>query len=155
MKSSSLTFLKKMVETPSPSGREQNIQKIWRTEAAQYSDEVRADVHGNAIAVLNPGGHPRIMLAGHCDEIGFIIRYISDEGYLYFGPIGGHDVGLVPGRRVRINNACGVVNGVIGKKPIHLMKEEERKKVPEYHDLWIDIGVRKKKEAEKETETDE
>lgn len=149
MNKSSLTFLKLLVETPSPSGYEEIIQKLWRKEASRYADEVRTDVHGNSIAVLNPKGHPRIMLAGHCDEIGFIVLYISDEGYIFFGPIGGHDVGLVPGRRVKIANSRGVVNGVIGKKPIHLMKDEDKKKKLEYHELWIDIGVKNKKEAEK------
>lgn len=149
MKSSSLNFLKKMIDTPSPSGYEQEIQKLWRSEASRYADEVHSDVHGNSVAVINPEGNPRIMLAGHCDEIGFLIRYIDDEGLIYFGPIGGHDINLVPGRRVRIYNSRGTVNGVTGKKAIHLLKEDEKKKIPEFEDLWIDIGVKNKKEAEK------
>ena len=72
-------------------------------------------------------GAPRIMFAGHCDELGFIVNYISDEGFLYFRPIGGFDVGIVPGRRVQILAENGPVFGVLGKKAGHLMKQEERK----------------------------
>jgi endoglucanase len=115
----------------------------------KYADEVRVDLHGNAIAVCNPAGAPRIMLAGHMDELGFQVLHIDDKGYLYFDTIGGFDLGIVPGRKVRIHAAKGEVLGVIGKRPIHLMSGEERRKVPEQHELWIDIGARDAKEARK------
>ena len=81
MNESSLSFLKTLVEAPSPSGFEQPAQKVWRSYMAAYADEIRTDVHGNCIAVKNEGGSPRILLAGHCDELGFMVNYISDEGF--------------------------------------------------------------------------
>jgi endoglucanase len=115
----------------------------------RYADEVYTDVHGNAIAALNPTGKPRVMLAGHCDEVGFMVNFINDEGFIYFAAIGGVDAGLVSARRVKIFTEKGIINGVVGRKAIHMMDQEERKKVPEMHKLWIDIGAKDKKEAEK------
>jgi len=88
------------------------------------------------------------MFAGHCDELGFLVRYIDDKGFLYFGPIGGFDETIIPGRRVIIHTANGPVTGVIGKTPIHLIKPDDRKKGSEINDLWIDIGAKDKKETE-------
>ncbi|MFC1682747.1 M42 family metallopeptidase [Candidatus Zixiibacteriota bacterium] len=149
MKKASFDFLKGLLEQPSPSGFEQPVQKVWRRQMKRYADEVYTDVHGNAIAVLNPSGKPRVMLAGHCDEVGFMVNFINDEGFIYFAAIGGVDAGLVSARRVKIFTEKGVINGVVGRKAIHMMDQEERKKVPEMHKLWIDIGVKDKKEAEK------
>lgn len=148
MRKESFSFLKKLVETPSPSGFEQPVQKIWRQHVAKYADSVRTDVHGNCIAALNEDGAPRVMLAGHCDELGFIVNYINDEGFIHFRTIGGFDVNTIPGRRVHIHTEHGPVLGVLGKKAVHLMKPEERKKAVEPEDLWIDIGVKDRKEAE-------
>lgn len=148
MEQQSLDFLKALVEAPSPSGYEQPAQKIWREYMAAYADEVRTDLHGNCIAVKNKPGSPRILLAGHCDELGFQVKYITDEGYIHFATIGGFDVNIIPGRRVYIHTRNGPVLGVLGKKAIHLMTEEERKKTPELHELWIDIGAKDKAEAE-------
>ena len=148
MRKESFAFLKRMVETPSPSGFEHPVQRIWREEAGKYAESVRTDLHGNCIAALNEEGAPRVMFAGHCDELGFIVNYIGDDGFIYFRTIGGFDVGIVPGRRVQILTEKGPVFGVLGKKAVHLMKEEERKKAPEVEDLWIDIGAKDKKEAE-------
>ncbi len=113
------------------------------------ADEVRTDVHGNTICVLNPRGKVRVMLSGHCDQIGFMVKYITEEGYLYFAAIGGFDENLIAGHRVVIHTSSGPVPGVIGKKPIHLMDPEERKKTTEIKQLWIDIGAKNRKEAEK------
>lgn len=140
-------FLRRMLESPSPSGYEQPVQQLWRDYCAGFA-EVRTDLHGNVIGSLNPGGSPRIMFAGHCDEIGFLVRYIDDKGFLYFGPIGGFDETIIPGRRVTIHTAKGPVNGVIGKSPIHLIKADDRKKGAEIRELWIDIGAKDKKDAE-------
>jgi endoglucanase len=148
MRKESLAFLKELVETPSPSGFEQPVQKAWKEEVSKYADCVRTDLHGNCIAALNEEGAPRIMFAGHCDELGFIVNYISDEGFIHFRTIGGFDVSTIPGRRVRIHTEKGPVLGVLGKKAVHLMKEDERKKAVEAEDLWIDIGAKDKKEAE-------
>ena len=143
----SLEFLGSLIAAPSPSGYEQPAQRIWREYMASYADEVRTDLHGNAIAVKNPSGGPRILLAGHVDELGFMVKYVDDNGYISFGTVGGFDVALIPGRRVRIQTKSGPVTGVTGKKAIHLMTPEDRKKVPEIHELWIDIGAKDKEEA--------
>src|SRR4029077_14427740 len=111
--------------------------------AAQYAK----DALGNRIATLNPGGDPVLMLAGHMDELGFIITYVNKEGFIYFDTIGGHDLSVISGRRVIIQTEHGPVKGVTGKRAIHLMDEEDRKKIPKKHEIWIDIGVRSKKEA--------
>ncbi len=147
MSKKSLDFLKQLINTPSPAGFEQPAAALWRKEAAQYVDKVNADILGNSIAILNPKGSPRIMLAAHVDEIGFMVQYITDEGYLYFGPIGGHDATVVVGQRVWIHGEKGPVLGVLGRKAIHLMKQEERGKNVELDDLWIDIGAASKEEA--------
>lgn len=149
MKKASLDFLKALLEVPSPSGFEQPVQEVWRRQMRRYADEVRTDVHGNAIAVLHPGGKPKVMLAGHCDEVGFMVKYVNDEGFIYFAAIGGVDSAIVSARRVKIFTEKGVVHGVVGRKAIHMMDQEERKKVPEMHKLWIDIGANDRKEAEK------
>lgn len=144
----SLDFLKSILASPSPSGYEQPVQRLWRDYTSEFAD-VRTDSHGNAIGVLNPKGSPRIMFAGHCDEIGFQVRYIDEKGFVYFGLIGGFDESIIPGRRVSVHSTKGPVPGVIGKAPIHLMKPDDRKKASEIKDLWIDIGAKDKKEAEK------
>jgi endoglucanase len=149
MRNESLEFFRSLVDTPSPSGYEQAAQSLARAWLRRYAAEVRTDVLGNVIGVINPHGRPRVMLAGHVDEIGFMIRYISDEGFIHFAPIGGVDPQLVPGQRVIIHSRRGPVLGVVGKKAIHLMEEADRKKVLEFHQQWIDIGARDRKAAEK------
>ena len=149
METTALDFLKDLLAAPSPSGYEQAAQRIWRDYAGQFADRVERDVHGNSIAALNPDGAPRVMFAGHCDELGFIVNYISDKGFIYFSTVGGHDKSIIPGRRVHIHAQNGIVKGVTGKKAIHMMTAEERKKVPQIENLWIDIGAGSKEEAEK------
>jgi endoglucanase len=102
---------------------------------------------GNSIAVVNPGGSPTIMLAGHIDEIGLIVTYVDDAGYVYFAAIGGWDPQVLVGQRVRFRGRDGEVVGVVGKKPIHLMKPDEREKASKLTDLWVDIGAASKGEA--------
>jgi putative aminopeptidase FrvX len=99
------------------------------------------------MATLNPGGDPVLMLAGHMDELGLILTYVNKDGFIYFDTIGGHDRTVISGRRVVIQTARGPVKGVTGKRAIHLMDENDRKKVPEIHEMWIDIGARSKREA--------
>jgi len=150
MRKESLDFLMQLLETPSPSGFEQPIQRIIRRRMKPFADSMRGDVHGNTIVALNPKGSPRIMLAGHCDQIGFMVRYINDEGFIYFAPIGGIDASVVPGLRLVVHTAKGPVEGVVGRKAIHLMKQEERNSAKvELTDLWLDIGAKNRKEAEK------
>ena len=148
MDKESLKFLKTLMNLPSPSGYEQKVRLAWIAEMKKFSDEVKSDVHGNAIAVVNPEKRPRIMLAGHMDELGFQVGYIHDKGYIYFNQLGGFDIGIIPGRKVRIHTKNGDILGVVGKKAIHLIDKEEREKVPKPHQLYIDIGVKNKKEAQ-------
>ncbi len=150
MRKESLSFFRQLIETPSPSGFEGPVQKVWLERTATFAHSTRVDVHGNAIATLNPEGRPRVMLAGHCDEIGFMVKYISDDGFISLAPIGGVDIHIVPARRVLIHTAKGPVMGVVGKKPIHLQDPATQSSQKlEWHNLWIDIGVEKRKEAEK------
>ncbi|MFN3690291.1 MAG: M42 family peptidase, partial [Fimbriimonadales bacterium] len=148
MRAESLAFLKAIVNAPSPSGYEQRAAEVYRAYTREFAERVYTDVMGNTIATLNESGTPRVMFAGHMDEIGFIIKYISDEGFLYFGPIGGHDPVIPVGQRVRVHTKHGSIPGVIGKKPIHLLDDEERNKAPKLHDLWIDIGAKDKDDAQ-------
>ena len=149
MREASKNFLQKLLSAPGPSGYEGPVRDVWKEEVGNYADSVTTDIHGNAIASLGSEKLPRVMLAGHMDELGFQIIHIDEAGYLFFETIGGFDIGIVPGRKVRIHTKRGPILGVLGKKPIHLMSPEERKKIPEKNDLWIDIGVVSGKEAKK------
>ncbi|MGE5645674.1 MAG: M42 family metallopeptidase [Acidobacteriota bacterium] len=142
-----LDFLKRILETPSPSGYEQPVQQVVREFAASFADEISTDVHGNVIAVRNPGAPLRVMLAGHCDQIGFLVRYIDAEGYIYLHAIGGWDPQIAVGQRMIVWTATGPVFGVISRKPIHLLTEEERKQVVKLKDLWLDIGAKDQEQA--------
>ena len=149
MNKTSQNFLKALLEAPSPSGYEQPAAKIWRDYVKSSVDELIPDVHGNTIAVLNPKANFKFMLAGHIDEIGLMITYIDDKGYIYTAQIGGMDPSLLVGQRVKIITKKGDVFGVIGRKAIHQMKPDERKKGVEMENIWVDIGADSKKEAEK------
>lgn len=146
---SSLKFLKEFMTASSPSGFEEEAAAVFRNYLSGFCAEVKTDVLGNTMGILNPGAPLRVMLAGHYDEIGFQIVYISDEGLLYFRPNGGIDKLNVPATEVEILTANGRVPGVIGKKPIHLLKPAERDTAPDLSDMWIDIGATNREEAEK------
>jgi endoglucanase len=150
MRRSSLTFLKRLLDSPGPSGFETLPARVWREEVSRFADDVATDVSGNSIAVINPGGSPRIMLAGHIDEIGLMMTHVDDKGYLYFSTIGGWDPQVLVGQRVIIAAKGGSVAGIIGRKPIHLMASDDREKVAKVSELWIDIGARDKKAALKQ-----
>ncbi len=147
METTALQFFKTALETPSPSGYESPLQQIVREYVADFADEVKTDVHGNVIVVKNPDAPLRVMLAGHCDQIGLIVQHIDDDGFLYVQPIGGWDPQQLIGQRMTIWTDDGPLPGIISKKPIHLMTEEDRKKVPKIKDLWLDIGAADKDEA--------
>src|SRR4030042_4658691 len=149
MNETSQDFLKALLEAPSPSGDEQPAAKLWRNYVKNSVDELIADVHGNSIAVLNPKAEFKFMLAGHIDEIGLAITPIDTKGYIYTAQIGGMDPALLVGQRVSIITDKGSVLGVIGRKAIHQMQAEERKKGVEMENIWIDIGAANKKEAQK------
>jgi endoglucanase len=141
-------FLKKILLTPSPSGYEKPVQDVVRAWAKPFADEVRTDRHGNVMAVLNPEGQPRIMLAGHCDQIGLMVQHVDDAGYLYIQPIGGWDVQILLGQQLTVWTREGPVAGVISRKAPHLLTTEERNKAPQFTDLWVDIGARNRADAE-------
>jgi len=143
---SSIAFLKRLLDTPGPSGFEAAPARVWRAEAATFA-AVRADVVGNSLATVEGSGGPTILLAGHIDEIGVIITYVDENGFVYFEPIGGWDPQVLVAQRMRFIGRNGDVFGVIGKKPIHLMKPEEREKASKVTDLWVDIGAKTKAEA--------
>lgn len=142
-------FFKDLVMAPSPSGFEQPAQEVYRNFVKEYADEVTTDVHGNVIALKKGTGKIRIMISGHADEIGLMVNYIDDKGFIRFTSIGGVDATLLPGLRINIYHNKKVVRGIIGRKPIHLMSPEDRKNTPKISDLWIDIGAKDKKAAEK------
>ncbi|MGC9529316.1 MAG: M42 family metallopeptidase [Candidatus Bipolaricaulaceae bacterium] len=141
-------FLGRFLATVSPSGFEEDASRVWLDEAGGFADRTWRDLHGNAFAVLNEGAGPRVMLAGHMDEIGLMISWIHENGFLYFRGIGGWDPQVLPGQRVWIKGKAGPVLGVIGRKAVHLLEEEDRKRVVKLEDLWIDIGARSREEAE-------
>jgi endoglucanase len=147
MQQRELDFLKTLVETPSPSGFEQMAAQVWRAYVAGVSDAVTTDYHGNVVACVNPGGSPRVMLSGHIDEIGFLVRHIDEHGYLYFGTIGGFDPLTLPGERVRLLGKNGPLLGVIGRAARHLQRPGDQSKGVEIDDLWIDIGASNKEHA--------
>lgn len=140
-------FLVDLLHARSPSGYEHQAQKVFDEYVKPAADKYAKDALGNRLATLNLEGDPVLMLAGHMDELGLIITYVNKEGFLYFDTIGGHDRVMIPGRRVFIQTANGPVLGVTGKRAIHLMDEADRKKVPERHEIWIDIGAKSKKDA--------
>lgn len=147
MREQSLEFLKRLISAPSPSGFEQHVAQLYRDYAEAYADRITTDVHGNVTAAVNTGATMKIMLAGHMDEIGFIVHHISDEGLLYFSAIGGHDSIIPVGQMVWVHGRRRIA-GAIGRKAIHLLGGEEGKKKPELRDLWIDIGASSRAEAE-------
>jgi putative aminopeptidase FrvX len=148
MRDEDFQFFKELVEAPSPSGFEQPAQRIIRKNLADVADDIRTDVMGNVVAhIAGPAGAPRLMLAGHCDEVGFMIKYIDDRGYLFFAPIGGVDAHLVPGQRVTVHTSGGPVAGVVGKRPIHQIEAKDREKVIPFKSQFIDIGCMDKESA--------
>jgi len=149
MKKDSQVFLKNLLEAPSPSGFEQPASAIWRSRVKSHVDELITDVHGNSIAILNPGAKFKFMLSGHIDEIGLMITHIDDKGYIYVAQIGGMDPALLTGQRVKIMSGKNEVFGVIGRKAIHQMQPEERNKNVTMENIWVDIGANTKEEAQK------
>lgn len=148
MNQHAIDFLMQLLGTPGPSGDEAAVARVWRAEAKTFADDVRADVRGNSFAVLNgQAGAPRVLLAGHIDEIGIMVTHIDDEGFLWFNTIGGWDAQVLVAQRVVLLGRQGHVAGVIGKKAIHVMKPEDRDRASKIEDLWIDIGAKNRDEA--------
>lgn len=144
-----LDFFKQILETPSPSGYESPLQRVVRDYAGKFAESQTTDVHGNLMAVRHADAPLRVMLAGHCDQIGLVVGHIDSDGFLYVQPIGGWDPQVLIGQRMTVWASDGPIFGVIARKPIHLLTDEERKQVPKLKDLWLDIGAAHKEEAEK------
>ncbi|MBY0514152.1 MAG: M42 family metallopeptidase [Gemmataceae bacterium] len=145
-------FLRRLLETPSPSGYEQPIQQVVRDWAKGFADDVRTDAHGNVFAARFPEGRPadapRVLLAGHCDQIGLMVQHIDSDGFLYVQPIGGWDMQILLGQHLTVWTKGGPVHGVVARRAIHLLKPDERNKVPDFADVWVDVGAKNKEEAE-------
>ena len=149
MREESLDFLRTLVNTPSPSGHEVRGQRVWLDYVSDFADETFSDAYGNCVATLNKGGSPRLMLAAHADEIAMTVNYINDEGFIYVRKLGGIDAAITKAQRVLIHTRNGAVKGVVGNVAPHLSKMDKERKLPEMHDLFIDIGVNSRKEAQK------
>ncbi|MCI0533770.1 MAG: M42 family metallopeptidase [Verrucomicrobiales bacterium] len=148
MRAESLSFLRTLLNTPSPPGHEARGQRVWLDYVSPYADETFTDAYGNAVAILNKGGSPRLMLAGHADEIAMTVNYIDPQGFVYVRKLGGVDPAITKAQRVTIHTKRGPVKGVVGNVAPHLMKEEPEKKPPKMHDLFIDIGAKDKRNAQ-------
>ncbi|HEX8317922.1 M42 family metallopeptidase [Longimicrobium sp.] len=142
MEDTSFEFLKRLLDAPGPSGFETAAARVWRAEAEAFAQGVTIDVAGNSYATIGREGGPRIMLAGHVDEIGLMVTHVDEEGFLYVDGIGGWDPQVLVGQRIRFLTRKGDVVGVVGKKPIHLIKPEEKEKAVKLSDLWVDVGAR-------------
>jgi endoglucanase len=152
MEHASHEFLRRLLETPSPSGFEQPIQQVVRDWVKPFADEVHTDRHGNVFATRFPEHRTpapvKVLLAGHCDQIGLMVQHIDSDGYLYIQPIGGWDMQILLGQYLTVWTKSGPVTGVVARRAIHLLKPDERNRVPEFSDVWVDIGAKNKEEAE-------
>lgn len=142
MEKDAVDYLKTLVETHGSAGFEEQVQAVFRDRLKDVCESVTTDVMGSVIACLKDNGGPKILLDGHSDEIGFLVRYIDDKGYLYLATSGGWDEEVMVSQRVYVHTEKGKIPGVLGKKAIHLMDAEERKKKSQINKLWVDIGAR-------------
>lgn len=152
MNKDKLKLLKEILSSPSPSGNESAVRLIVKRELEKICEEVTVDVMGNVIAKLKTNEGLTVVLDAHMDQVGLQITYITKDGFLYFTNIGGVDAHMTAGQRVTVWGLNGPVNGVIGRKPIHKLSPEERKKVVPLDSQYIDIGAKSKEEAEKYVE---
>jgi endoglucanase len=143
MQKKDLNFLSTLVQAPSPSGFEQPAAKVFRERLQGSADVMETNVMGSVHAVLKGKrkNGVSVMLAGHIDEIGLMVKYITPEGFLTFASVGGVDAAILPGMRVRVHTAKGPLLGVMGRKPIHLIEEDERKNVTKLEKLFLDLGL--------------
>ncbi|QEG35189.1 M42 family metallopeptidase [Bythopirellula goksoeyrii] len=147
MEASAKKFFQSILETPSPSGYEQPVQRLVRNYAEEFADEVTTDLHGNVIAGCNVDAPLRVMFAGHADQIGLLVTHINDQGFIYTNTIGGWDPQQLIGQRMTVHADSGPIPALISRKAIHLLDQEERKQVVKTKDMWLDIGAKSKEEA--------
>src|SRR4051812_26358291 len=141
MDRASKQFLYDLLRTPSPTGREQPIQRKIHDHFKSIAHSIEPDLHGNLLLALNPHAKRKVMLAGHCDQIGFLVKYISPEGYIYLDPLGGTDSGVILGEHLIVHTKSGPIQGVVGRKPVHLQKGSEVQQIPVRDKIWLDIGA--------------
>jgi endoglucanase len=141
-----LTLLRDLCAAASPTGYEGPVQAVVRRRLAAVAAP-EGDPLGNVWADVVPDGGPHVLVTGHCDQIGFLVTYVDDQGFVSFDKIGGVDQQLTPGRRLVIHGSRGPVDGVVGRKPTHIVPRDERGKAPAFHEQWIDIGARTREEA--------
>ncbi len=149
MRSESIQFLETLVNTPSPTGHETRGQRVWLDYVQRYSTETASDHYGNCVAYQNKGGGPRIMLAAHADEIAMSVNYINDDGFIYVRRMGGVNPAITRAQRATIHTRTGPVLGVFGSVAPHLTRDDHDRKEPKIHDLFLDIGVSNREEAQK------
>lgn len=140
-------FFQQVLETPSPSGYEQPVQRLVREYAGTFADDIRTDSHGSVVVSVNTDAPLRVMFAGHADQIGLIVTYIDESGFIYTKPIGGWDPQQLIGQRMTIHSADGPIPAVISRKAIHLLDESERKQIVKQKEMWLDIGAKDQAEA--------
>lgn len=145
-------FLTNILVIPSPSGHEEEVLALYTSTISPFVDEVYTDVYGNVIAHKKGNGSQKLMFMAHADEVGLMITYIDENGFLYFQEIGGIDTNLLTGMYMEINGIHGVIIGIIGKKPVHLLSKEDGGKELKAEDLWIDIGAENKTDALKQVQ---
>lgn len=146
MRKESKNFLEELLVTPSPSGDEAKIQRVWMDYVQKFADKVETDVAGNVIASVNPDKSFKVMLAGHCDEIAFMVNYIDDDGYLYLAKAGGISPKLALGMRVNVLGENEIISGVIGVKAEHQGGSKDEIKI---ENIYVDCGARDKEDIEK------
>ncbi len=142
-------FLYRILDCHAPTGDEQRLQRLLREWAEPFADRVTPDEHGNLQVVINPDAPLRVMLAGHCDQIGFLVMRIDQDGFVLVDALGGVDESVLPGSRVVIYGPKGTVPGVIGKTAVHNESSSEQSEAPRLEDLWIDVGAASREEAER------
>jgi len=142
-------FLYELLTTPAPTGNELQVQSLLSKRLGPVAERCNSDVHGNLYLELNTKAKRGVMLAGHCDQIGFLVTEVGQSGFLYVEPLGGIDEGVVQGSQVTIHSRRGPIDGIFGRKAIHLQSQQERQQVPLLKQMWIDIGAKDKADAER------
>src|SRR5215218_3828907 len=149
MEAATKDLLYELLNTPSPTGHEQPVQRKIRERFKGVAEHIEPDVHGNLLLGINTSAKRKVMLAGHCDQIGFLVKYISPDGYIYLDTLGGNDYGVLLGEHLVIHAKGGPVEGVVGRKPVHLQQGQEVQQIPAASKIWLDIGATSQEDVQK------
>jgi putative aminopeptidase FrvX len=149
MDAKSREFFEQLLTSPSPSGFEQKVQHLVHRRCREFVEYAEPDLHGNLILGINTKAERRVLLASHCDQIGFLIKHIDADGFLIVESLGGEDDGVLPGSQVVVHGGQKDVPGVFAKRASHLQSKSEREHVPLLKDMWIDIGAKDRADAQK------